>query len=159
MAGKRVTPEKIAALQSNNPDLSEQDARRILRGHGKTGEHGVDRPVALGNGQVAITFRQERFADRAMRQAEKIAGDGGRVKIVLKDKSGNVRELYTNRDHSAGITAEELARRVRESGVARVVDEALRGRYVDRHGIPHEVDPRAGGFDPDRIAEYQIISQ
>lgn len=147
------TAERVARYMAKHPGATLAEAR----GHGRTGEHGVDKPVSLGNNQVAISFRSERFAEKAMRQAEKIAGDGGRVKLVVTDKQGNTRELFANSNHTAGMTAEELLRRIQASGVRQVAEEGLRGRYVDRHGVVHEAP--LDGFDPSAIREYQLIVQ
>lgn len=147
------TAERIARYMAKHPGATMAEAR----GHGRTGEHGIDKPVSLGNNQVAITFRLESKALQAMRQAERIAGDGGRVKMVVTDKNGNTRELFANSGHLAGMTASELLRRIEDSGVREVAEEGGKGRYLDRHGGAEHV--REDDFDYSAIREYQLIVQ
>ena len=114
MAGrytKRVTPEKIAALQAQG--LTEREARQRLRGHATTPEHGKVAPPTRAAGRQVFTTRSSQAARRILRQA---AAQDARVSFAILDRNHprthvhaftNPRGPHT-REHNTGISARYL---------------------------------------------------
>ena len=83
----RVSPEKISRYLDSNPGTTEAEARRALRGHGHTAEHGVlSEPVRAGGRTVYTTTS----AQAAMRVVNQAARNGQRVSFAVNDANNPV---------------------------------------------------------------------
>src|SRR5690348_4463501 len=90
--------ERIARYLAAHPGATRDEAR----GHGRTGEHGVTK-IALGNGEVGVSFRDDQYTDRAMRAIEKAgAEDNTRVSVALVNKAGDTLNLWVGKGFQFG---------------------------------------------------------
>lgn len=126
-----------------NPGATAAEAKRAARGHAHTPEHGIARDVV--NNQAIISFRDADKAEQAFRMAER---EEGRAKLIVEDKDGNVRELFSNGGHGGGISVDYLREQVEELGLDGVIEEELASTSGGRG---------AGVFNGAAIRSYQII--
>lgn len=110
----RVSPEKIARYQSEHEGASEAEARRALRGHGRTAEHGTATVVQTGNREVYTT----NSAQAAQRVINDAARNGQRVSFAVNDTENPVtpKRVWENPGHGAGIDAQYLKQEIKASG-------------------------------------------
>lgn len=133
----------MAAYKAANPGATDAEARKAARGHGSTPEHGI-RKDYIAN-QAVISFRDPEKAEQAFRMAER---EEGRAKVVIMDKDGNVRELFSNGGHGGGISVDYLREKVDEEGLDAVIEEGLES--ASGRG-------QRGVFNGAAIRSYQII--
>lgn len=109
----RVTPEKIARFIENNPGADEKLARRALRGHANTPEHGKVRSETVAGRTISETASNQ-AVERIVAQA---AREGRRVSIAVADRTTpEGREVFTNRGRNNGISARYLLEEKQDSG-------------------------------------------
>lgn len=110
----RVSPEKIGGYLGNHPGATEAEARRALRGHGSTAEHGTATSVTAGNREI-FTTNSAQAASRVISQA---AAGGKRVSIAVNDANNPVtpKKVWENPGHGAGIDAKYLKQEIKASG-------------------------------------------
>ena len=119
MAAKtpRVTPEKIAAYQASHPGADLTTARKALRGHGATPEHGRILAQAQGPYYDQVVTQSAQAALKIVRDA---ARAGQRIEIAVTDRNhgtdnplqtwGNVRGGH----RTFGISAQAVLDAMRE---------------------------------------------
>lgn len=111
---KRVTPEKIGRYLENNPGATEAEARRVLRGHGTTAEHGKVQKMEVAGREINET-RSNQAVERIIAKA---AREGRRVSVAIADtRDPNGKEVFTNKDRaSKGISAKYLMEEQKATG-------------------------------------------
>lgn len=110
----RVSPERISAFREAHPGTSESEARRSLRGHATTAEHGTATKVSAGNRDIYTT----NSAQAAQRVINDAAKNGQRVSVAVNDKNNPVtpKRVWENPGHGAGIDAKYLKGEIKGSG-------------------------------------------
>lgn len=141
----RVSPEKITAFREAHPGASEAEARRALRGHGTTAEHGTATAVTVGN-RTIYTTNSAQAAQRVINQA---AHDGKRVSFAVNDANNPVtpKRVWENPGHGAGIDAEYLKGEIKQSG------QNVK-KYLE--GTTFGGGPNSPGYIPSGITSMQI---
>lgn len=135
----------MAKALAEFPGISDAEAKKIARGHGRTGEHGVTL-TALPGGEVVVTFRDPAKLDQALRLAEKY---GQRAGVTLVGKDGKAINMYENKGHMAGRTLDSL----------KSLSESAGGFYegVATAGGDHYDLGEAFPDGDDDVSEYQLI--
>jgi len=110
----RVTSEKIGNYLGTHPGASEAEARKALRGHGSTPEHGTATKVSAGGRDIYTTNSSQ----AAMRVLSEAARDGKRVSFAVNDANNPTtpKKVWENPGHGAGIDAKFLKQEMKASG-------------------------------------------
>ncbi len=110
----RVSPEKIGGYLSQHPGASEAEARRALRGHAGTPEHGTATSVQVGGREIFTTNSSQ----AAMRVLSHAASEGKRVSFAVNDANNPTtpKKVWENPGHGAGIDAKYLKQDMKASG-------------------------------------------